>query len=158
VNFESHERARTLLAAARVEGISTHDRQWLSEHLAACAECSSEANALSTAIQSLRSLNVTANAEVVRRASLAVQHRAEELRHQRERSVSLWIAAAFSSAWAIVIAPVAWFVCGSLGRTFKAPALLWQLGFLVWWFLPATVVAAVIAWRRAAERSEMGGL
>jgi anti-sigma factor RsiW len=158
MNFESHERARTLLAEARVEGISPDERQWLNAHLDGCDECSSEATALTAAIQSLRSLSVTASAQTVRRASLAVQQRAEELRRERERSISLWIATALSSAWAIVIAPVAWSVFTWLGRMFAAPAVLLLVGFLVWWFFPATVLAAVIVWQRSGERTEMGVL
>src|SRR5438552_7911381 len=106
---ESHERARMLIAADRVEGISTDERRWLSGHLEDWAESSGEANALAGTIQSLRTLNVIAGDAMVRRASLGVHHRAEEIRLQRERAASLWIAATWSSVWAILTAPIVWF-------------------------------------------------
>jgi len=41
-----HQRARKLLAAAAVEGITSNERRWLDAHVAACGECSKEAAAL----------------------------------------------------------------------------------------------------------------
>jgi hypothetical protein len=155
VNAENHERARALLASAHVEGISTDDDRWLSAHLAECAECSNEEAALAASIQSLRSFNVTASRNAVRRASLAVQHRAADLRREHDRAVSLWTAAATSAAWAAMTTPFAWSVFAWLGRMFDLPDLLWKLGFVMWWFLPATVLGGIVVWRRARQHDSI---
>jgi hypothetical protein len=158
---EIHERARRLLVAAEVEGVSTNDARWLSEHLEACAACSSEAAALRSAIQSLRTLSATAGADVIRRASLAVEHRAAELRQERERAASLWIVAVASIVWAVTTTPFVWSLFAQLGHELAVPDMLWQLGFVLWWFSPATVLAALMGWHHAAKQEpsfELGEL
>jgi hypothetical protein len=143
----THERARRLIAASHVEGISAGDRQWLDGHLAACAPCSQEASAVAEAIRSLRAAPVVASGPTVWRTRLAVRRRAEELRSQRERSVPLWSAVAVAAVWTLVTTPFTWWTFAALGRVARVPEPVWQVGFLLWWFLPATVLAAIVAWR-----------
>ena len=152
MNRENHARARKLLHAARVEGISAVDRQWLDAHLADCTECSTEASRLSLAIDSLRAHSVSAPADVVRRASLAVHQRAEQRQSKRETAVPLWIAAATSSVWTLFTTPYAWAAFAWFGGLFHVPDTVWQLGFLIWWFMPASALAAVAGWRHVARR------
>jgi anti-sigma factor RsiW len=149
----NHERAKQLLRAVRVEGVPAAELRWLEEHLDACNECSNEAKALDFAIRSLRSLNMSARPEVVRRTSLAVRRRAKQMRDERERVMPLWIAAAVSSIWMIVTAPYTWQAFAWLGRLFHVPNAIWELGFLTWWFLPATVLSAVLAWQHVVRRN-----
>ena len=40
----------------------------------------------------------------------------------------------------------AWF-----GRVSHVPDAMWQAGFVMWWFLPATILAAAVSWRRTAN-------
>jgi hypothetical protein len=150
MSAESHERARKLLRAARVEGISAGERQWLDAHVAGCRECANEANAMAVAIESLRTLGVTAPADVVRRTSLAVHQRAEERRVEKEPAVFLGVAAVMSSVWAIFATPYIWAAFAWLGQLLHVSDAVWQLGFLLWWFLPATVLAAAAGWRHVA--------
>ena len=98
MNIENHERARKLLAARRIEGISPIEETWLDDHLAQCDDCSKEADTLALAINSLRAFSVTARPEAVRRASAAIRMRAEQRQHERQRTIPIWIAAAMSGA------------------------------------------------------------
>jgi len=150
----THERARLLIAARHVEGISAADRVWLDTHLDACAPCSREASAVADAIGSLRAAPVHASAQAVWRTRLAVRRRAEELRSQRERAVALWSAVAIAAGWVLLTTPFAWWTFAALGRAARAPDAVWQAGFLLWWFLPATVLAAIMAGRHAGERAD----
>ena len=150
MNQESHEHARELLQAARVEGISADGLRWLESHLASCNECSKEANALAAAIESLRVLSVSAPADVVRRTSLAVHRRIELRRVNREPRVLLGMAAAISSAWTLLTTPYTWAFFAWLGQAFRVHDMVWQLGFVVWWFLPGTVLSAIATWRHLA--------
>ncbi len=146
-----HERARHLMKAVRVEGIGPNDREWLDRHLETCLECSSEARALSAALESLRSFPIMANPEVVRQTRMAVHSRAEQRRASRARFAPLWIATAMSSIWMILTTPYLWQAFAWFGHTAGIPNAVWQAGFLMWWFMPATVFAAAAAWRHAAR-------
>src|SRR5262245_2788368 len=99
MNHERHERARKLLEAERIEGISAEERKWLAAHLDTCTACTNEANALAFAVGSLRSVSVTASADLVRRTSMVVRRRSEQLRHERDRALPLWIAVGIASVW-----------------------------------------------------------
>lgn len=154
MNIENHERARKLLAARRIEGISPIEETWLDDHLTQCDDCSKEADTLAFAINSLRTFSVTARPEAVRRASAAIRMRAEQRQHERQRAIPIWIAAAMSVALAIFTTPYTWAVFAWLGRMLQVSDIAWQLGFLMWWFLPASVVAAVAARQKIVSNRE----
>ena len=147
MNPENHERARQLLTACRVEGINSSERAWLESHLATCEECSNAGQALDAVIQSLRSIPVVADSELVRQTRLAVRSRAEEIQASRNRSVPLWIATAVSSVLMIFTSSYVWQIFSWFGMVAGAPGAVRLVGFLVWWFLPATILAAAAAWR-----------
>jgi len=156
MNLDSHERAKKLLAADRIEGISADDRTWLDAHLDACHSCSNEANSLVFAIDSLRAHTVSADPDVVRRTTLAVHRRAEQKRQGQESAIPLSIAAATSSVAAVLTTPFAWSAFGWLGQLFHVSDIIWQLGFfLMWWFMPATVLSAIAGWQHTARRREL---
>jgi hypothetical protein len=151
MNPETHGRARKLLAAATVEGISPMEEQWLKAHLSTCEECTKEASALERAVGAFRSLGVVANDDMVRRTNLLVRRRAQELQARREHAIPLWISAGMSTVLVLVTAPYAWSLFSWFGRITHLPNLIWQAGFLAWWFLPATILTAVAGWKRVVE-------
>jgi hypothetical protein len=156
MKLEDHQRAKKLLPADRIVGISASDRTWLEAHLVACDECSIEAKALGFAIESLRTVAVTADPDAVRRAMLAVHRRAEQMQQERESAIPLSIAAATSIVAAILTTPFAWSAFGWLGHLFHVSDIIWQLGFfLMWWFMPATVLSAIAGWQHTAGRREL---
>ena len=150
----NHERARKLLITAAVEGIASTDRTWLEDHLAGCRNCAQEAEELETAVESLRGgFSVNASPELVENTKLAVRRRLELMNSEPARSTPIWIATALSSACMILTTPYVWRTFEWIGRMANLPDAAWELGFLMWWFLPATVVAAVAAWRHAREKA-----
>jgi hypothetical protein len=50
--------------------------------------------------------------------------------------------------------PLMWDAFGRFGRLAHAPGVLTQTAFLMWWFLPATIVGAVAAWRKANPEAQ----
>ena len=156
MNAESHERARQLITKDQVEGIRVDERDWLEHHLASCASCSSAADMLATAVQSFRGLSISAAPDLVRQTRLTVRIRAEQLRDARSRSAPLWIATAVSSISMILTTSYVWRAFEWLGRVGHVPSIVWQVGFLMWWFLPATVLAAAVAWRHSLTESNWG--
>jgi anti-sigma factor RsiW len=147
MNHESHERARQLLAAYRIEGIDADERIWLQHHLTTCPECSSAAEALEAAVRSLRALPVVASAELVEQTKRAVRRQAEQLQFARNHSVALWIGTGVSSVLMILTTSFVWQALAWVGRVTRIPDPIWQVLFLMWWFLPATVLASAAAWR-----------
>lgn len=156
MNAESHERARQLITRAQVEGIRIDERAWLDDHLASCPECATAADGLTAAVQSFRRLSHPATPELVRQTRLAVRIRAEQLRATRSGWAPLWIATALSSISMVLTTSYVWEAIGWVGRVVHIPAVVWQVGFLMWWFLPATVLAAAAAWRHWLSESNWG--
>jgi hypothetical protein len=147
----NHDRARKLLLAAAIEGIASGEREWLEGHLAACAECSIEARALGGAVESLKGFHITASPELIQKTMLAVRGRARQLDAARAASAPLWIAAAISSACMILTTPYVWWAFAWFGRITHIPDAFWQVGFLMWWFLPATLLAAAAVRRHSKD-------
>ena len=156
MSAESHERAQQLITKAQVEGIRVHERDWLDDHLASCPDCTTAADALTAAVQSLRGLSHPATPELVRQTRLAVRVRAEQLRAKRSGWAPLWIATALSSISMILTTSYVWQAFGWVGRVGHIPGVVWQVGFLMWWFLPATFLAAAAAWRHCVVESDWG--
>jgi hypothetical protein len=152
MSLEEHDRAKKLLACARVEGISTDEQRWLDTHLAGCSACSNEDRTLDAAIASFRMLSVNVDPDTVRRTVLAVHRRAKQLETEREHAGPLCIAAAMSGVWAVLTTPYAWLAFGWLGREFGVSEMSWQLSFLAWWFLPNTILVAAAAWQHVERR------
>ena len=151
MNPDTHGRARKLLAAATVEGISLMEEQWLKAHLSTCKECTNEASALESAVDAFRSLHVVANDDMVRRTNLLVRRRAQELQARRKYAIPLWVSAGMSTVLVLVTAPYTWSLFAWFGRSTHLPNLIWQAGFLAWWFLPATILTAIAGWKWIVE-------
>jgi hypothetical protein len=94
---------------------------------------------------------VLASEETVYRTRLAVRRRAEEMRVERARALPLWVAVTVSAAWILLTTPYVWAAFAWLGRAARVPDPVWQGGFVMWWFLPGTVLAAIMAWRPAGR-------
>jgi hypothetical protein len=150
MNSIDHERARKLIAADAVEGITSAEHDWLSRHLSACSECSNETEALSAAISAVKAMPIAASPGLVRQTKLAVHARAEELKAERAQA-PIWMATAISSVLLIVTTPYVWRAFSWLGHTVHFPDAIWQIAFLMWWFLPGTILAGAVASRISAE-------
>ena len=148
---DNHERAQQLLITARVEGITDSDDKWVTAHLSQCSDCSRQADALGSFIHALREAPVLATPDLVRRTSRAVQRRAAELQAERATAAPVWIAAVVSAVLVLLTAPYVWSAFGWIGRLAQVPDFIWQAGFLMWWFMPASVVGAVAVWRNTTK-------
>jgi hypothetical protein len=109
-----HERARRLIAAKGVEGISTNHQAWLDAHLEGCSACAEMAEAVERAIRTLRSVTVQVNTELVDRTRRVVQLRAHELRGRQAQLIPIWMSCALY-----------WFSCsGGLCPRWRRPHFL----------------------------------
>jgi hypothetical protein len=158
IDDDLHERARRLIDQECVEGLAVTDERWLKEHLAACEACAGRAAATEAALRALRTVPVSVPHGLAASALLIVRRRTEELRVQHTRNVALAVGCTFSWAVGVASAPLVWRVCAWLGATFELPRLLWMLGFVAWWLVPASAMCLVILGQRRRAEGCNGGL
>ena len=144
-----HQRAERLILTSRVEGLSASDQEWLNLHLESCARCAGRADSTEQALRCLRSVSVRVGPDLIRATRLRMHARVIELRERRAQMTLLWVSCALSWVLGAFSAPFVWHAFAWLGEHYKMPKIAWQLGFALWWVLPAGVVAAVLVLRRA---------
>jgi anti-sigma factor RsiW len=148
MNGSLHQRAERLITAQRVEGISADDRKWLHQHLESCPRCSRYADSIENTLRSLRSLSIRVDPALIKATRMAVQLRARELQERPSRMLSLWVFSALSWILGIVTAPPLWRAFEWVGRKAGVPDFMWQMGFVLWFILPALIVAAVLMFQK----------
>jgi anti-sigma factor RsiW len=147
MNEDIHKRAEKLIAASRVEGISSSEREWLNSHLEECAACAQRADSLEKSITALRSIPVTLDPAVVEATRRRVRARAREFREHQSRMRGLWMACVLSWFCGAVTAPPLWFAFKWMGQHFDLPGSLWVMALAIYWIVPAAAGAAALAWR-----------
>ncbi len=150
---ELHARAQQLIAQERIEGISAADQQWLRQHLAECASCAARAGATEQALRSLRGLSIALPSGLAARTQFRVRLRAQQLRAE-PRWRMVWAACGISWAFGAATAPYVWRGLEWAGHRVGVPNIIWELGFGLWWALPAVAVAVILLMENAAGRSE----
>jgi len=154
-----HAKAGQLIAQERVEGISAAERSWLEQHLTECERCAEQARATEEAIRALRGVAIPLPRTLASRAQMRVRLRAEQLQEYEPRWRMLWTACGISWAFGAVTAPYVWRGLEWVGHRMGMPKIIWELGFGLWWALPAIVVAMallVTGGGRTDERGWMG--
>ena len=141
---ELHTRAEQLIARARVEGISAGEQEWLRGHLAQCAVCAAGAGSTEEAIRALRGLSVPLPPTLASRTQMRVRLRAQQLESYEPRWRMVWAACLVSWAFGAASAPYVWHGLEWLGHRMSLPNLVWQIGFGLWWALPAVVTAVIL--------------
>lgn len=151
---EVHTRAGHLIAQERVEGISPAERQWLERHLRECERCAGEARTTEEAVRALRSVAVPLPRTLASRTQMRVRLRAQELREREPHLRMVWIACGISWALGIASAPYVWRAFAWMGEHTGAPKLVWELGFGLWWTIPALIAAVVLLMENARKTDE----
>ncbi len=151
---DSHERARRLIDAERVEGLAREESRWLQDHLAACEDCARRAAGTDAAIRALRSISVALPPGLSAVTRQRVRVRARELAQHRTKNLVLAAACALSWLAGVASAPLVWKLCAWIGSQLDLPRIVWQLAFFFWWAVPAAAVSVVIL--LAKSRSNYG--
>ena len=144
MNQEMHTRAEHLIAQERVEGISQAERDWLTAHLQDCTRCAELARQTGEALRSMRTAAIPLPRGLASRTQFRVRLRAQELREREPQRRALWSACALSWAFGIASAPYVWRLFEWFGERTGIPKLVWELGFGLWWTIPALFAAAVL--------------
>jgi hypothetical protein len=144
MNDNLHARAEKLIAQERVEGISQSARDWLGGHLRECAGCAQIAQQTNDALRTLRGVPIPLPRGLAARTQFRVQLRAQEMREREPKRRILWIMCAMSWGLGIATAPYVWRAFEWAGEHFGIPKLVWEMGFGLWWTIPALIAAAVV--------------
>jgi hypothetical protein len=154
VREDMHARAEELIAKERVEGISGAEQEWLSGHLSECASCAESANNTQQALRSLRALSVPLPRELARRTQFRVRLRAQQLQAREPRWRLVWLTCGVSWVLGAASAPYVWRGLEWIGHRTGVPDLVWEMGFGVWWALPAIVAATILLIESAGHRTD----
>jgi len=83
-----------------------------------------------------------------------VRLRAEELREHEPRRRMLWFACAASWIFGVASAPYVWRLFAWLGEVTGMPKLVWEIGFALWWTIPALFAAVVLLLENARQTED----
>jgi hypothetical protein len=149
---DMHGRARRLIDQERVEGIlADADRMWLAEHLRGCDACVRAAGETERALAALRSTRIELPRGLARRAQMSVRLRADELHERGAGRKLLWAVSGVSWVLGVASAPWVWRGFAWVGQHAGVPKLVWELGFVLWWAVPALLAAGAVLASRKRE-------
>jgi hypothetical protein len=149
MNENVHERAQRLLAESVVEELRPADETWLREHLLACSGCAVAAAATQNILRALRAVPVNVPPDLASRTQLRVRLRAQETSPAASGGFWLWVVTAASWLLGVFSAPLVWRGFAWLGANFGLPKLAVEMGFVLWWAVPALVAVAAVLHQRA---------
>lgn len=153
-----HGRAQELIAKDRVEGLAQTERDWLSSHLHECTNCAEHARQTDQALRSLRTMAIPLPVGLASRTQFRVRLRAQELLEREPQRRALWLACAISWAFGIASAPYVWRLFAWFGERTGVPKFVWELGFGLWWSIPALFVVVVLLTEKIGQGHEPDSL
>jgi anti-sigma factor RsiW len=154
VSKEIHEQARTLIARQRIEGLPDREREWLAAHLAECAACAELERATGEAIRTLRAVSIPLPPGLASRTQMRVRLRAQQLREYEPRWRMVWLMCGISWIFGAATAPFVWRALEWFGHRVGLPDMVWELGFGLWWALPAAVAGVILLITNAGRSGE----
>jgi hypothetical protein len=155
---QNHARAKQLIAQERVERISQAERDWLNKHLHECANCAAHGQETEQALRSMRTAAIPVPAGLASRTQFRVQLRLQELREREPKRRALWAACAASWLFGIVSSPYVWRLFQWFGERTGVPKLVWELGFGLWWTIPALFALIVLLMEKVRQGGEPDGM
>ncbi len=154
MSADVHAKAGQLVAQERVEGISAAERSWLERHLAECERCAEQARGTEEAIRALRGMAFLLPRTLASRAQMRVRLRAQELSEREPQRRLLWFTCGMSWALGVASAPYVWRIFEWLGEHTGTPKLVLEMGFGLWWAIPAVFAAAIVLMENARRANE----
>src|SRR5262249_40187401 len=118
--------------------------------------CAKLAQQTDEALHSLRSLAIAIPRGLASQTQFRVRLRAQELREAEPRRRLIWFVCAMSWALGVANAPYVWKGVEWMGQHTGRPKIVWQIGFGLWWTVPALIAATVILLENARRTHEGG--
>ena len=151
MNENLHQRAQQLFAQSLVEGLGTSDQQWLDAHLRDCGACAQEIARTSQLLQALRNVPVAVPRDLAVRTQMRIRLRAQERAQKEGSGALLWIITAASWMLGILSAPLIWRVFTWVGAELNLPKPVLQVGFVLWWTVPALIAVGAVIYQRGVS-------
>jgi hypothetical protein len=151
-----HAKAQELLNRSAVEGLQPGEDAWLRSHLTECVECARGAAAMQEGLRALHSVPVLVPKDLTARTQSRVRLRAREISTAASGSFWLWMVAAASWLLGVFSAPLVWKMFAWAGGSFGVPKLAMEMGFVIWWTVPALVAVSVVLHRRVVATGAKG--
>lgn len=151
MSADLHQRAQQLFAQLLVEGLSAADQVWLDAHLGACPSCSRETASTRELLHSLRTVAVSVPRDLAARTQLRVRLRVEESAQSFPTGALLWIITAASWLLGVLSAPLVWRGFAWVGAQLNLPKPVLELGFVLWWAVPALIAVAAVIHQRSTS-------
>ena len=153
-----HARAQVLFARSRVEGISREERLWLDQHLRDCPECAREILSTQDLLVALRAVPVSVPRDLAARTQLRVRLRTQEIAPGSQSSgFVLWLITGMSWLLGIFSAPLVWRGFTWVGSHFSIPKLALEMGFVLWWVVPALFAVGAVLHQKALVSASSSG-
>lgn len=146
--LENHEKARSLLHRALIEGISLEDRRWLDAHVGQCAECSRVADLSTRTVRALDCFAFELDPAAALRVENVVRSHAEEMRSAESHAKTLWIGTVVAIFLTFTGSAVTWRTLAWLAIQWNLPSRVWQTAFAAFWVLPSLLLALLPLFRR----------
>ncbi len=140
-----HQEAEQLLMKAAVEQLAPGEAEWLNGHLAYCNACAGEAARLEGLVRSLRLTPVAVDPALVEVTRRRVHERAARLAPRLLAPGLAWTGCILTWLWVGLSAPFVWRGFAWAGRSVGAPDWAWEMGFGLWWLIPALAAAAAVS-------------
>jgi hypothetical protein len=153
MNENMHARALELIAKGRIEGLVESERAWLAAHTQDCDFCSEHARQTDRALRLMRTSAITVPPDLVSRTQFRVRLRGQELQEREPRRRVLWLICAMSWALGIASAPYVWQAFAWIGHRTGAPKFILEIGFGLWWTIPAVYAVMVLLLENARQSS-----
>ena len=139
-----HERAIDIITLRGEAYISASDQAWLESHLSQCPECTEYASLFQSTGQLLRATAITANPALVAVTQARVRARATQLREHHARVFLVAVSFCIGVLSSTVSAWLWWKFGGWVAERVGMPASYVAPGILVFWLLPAIVIAVLM--------------
>ena len=139
---DTHDEARELIALG--ESLSDAQQGWLRAHLEGCEACRHYAEAVNEVVRTLHSMPLAADARLVRATQIRVRFHASRLRETRERLWLVAMACLGVGLSATLTIPLLWRLFAWMGEWAGVSPLIWQAGFVFFFFAPALVVGVLL--------------
>ena len=149
-----HKRVQQLIAKERVEGLSQSEHVSLAAHLQDCDTCAEYARQTDQALRGMRTAAISVPVGLASRTQFRVRLRAMELREREPKRRALWVMCGLSWVFGIASAPYVWRLFEWFGQVTGVPKLVWEIGFGLWWAIPAAFAAIVLLLENARQSDE----
>ena len=149
-----HASAEQLIAKERVEGLSPFERDELAAHVQECTRCAEHARQTDNALRRMRTAAIPFPAGLAARTQFRVRLRAQELQEREPQRRALWLACGLSWVFGIASAPYVSRLFAWSGERTGVPKVVWELGFGMWWTIPALFAAGVLLMENSRKEEQ----